>query len=105
MKSLPREIKPERSIQEVFPCSLCDSCAPSVSLRYIFLWFSSYLDFVFREAQHPSARLTQEETTPARCRCYEEPGGGSSQRGRVVSPASFQSFSQCQMPGVLSRMR
>jgi hypothetical protein len=33
------------------------------------------LDFVFREAQHPSVRLTQEETTQARCRCYEEPGG------------------------------
>ena len=30
---------------------------------------------------------------------------GSAQRGRVVRPASFQSFSQCQTPGVLSRMR
>ncbi len=26
---------------------------------------------------------------------------GSTQRGRVVRPACFQSFSQCQMPGVL----
>ena len=38
-------------------------------------------------------------------RCARARMAGSTQRGRVVSPACFQSFSHCQIPGVLSRTR
>ena len=49
-------------------------------------------------------------TMPARCllqaaEAATNQGVGSTQRGRVVRPACFQSFSHCQMPGVLSRTR
>src|SRR5712692_8933756 len=61
-----------------------------------------YLDFVFSRSAAPECAAD-----PRRNNAGEMPvlrrakSAGLTQRGRVVRPACFQSFSHCQMPGVL----